>query len=1175
MSEVLHLNPPVPTDKSVISWTNLHGASLGLAIAEAAQLHNGLILLVMDDPRQLQIVETEIRFFLGSDGSNPVPDLNHPYQNQFDRRNAKPGNQEVIHFPSWECLPYDVFSPHQDITSERLRLLSRLQSPMRGVLLTSSENLIQRLPPMDYVVGHSFSIKNGDHINIDSLREQLINANYVSVSQVISPGEFAVRGGLIDVYPSGAESPFRLDLFDDEVESIRFFDPDSQRSTRLIEQIELLPAREFPMTEQGITTFRQAFRRNFEGDPRKQTVYNEVSEGHTPAGTEFFFPLFFPHTATLFDYLPANTLWIHEDSLSDNNRTRWAEIQDRYANANYDLQRKVLAPETLYLDPGQLTDQFQNYSRIVHYPGNQTGKDWKAPTRSGKQLPVNPREDSPYGLFLEYIDQANSKILIATETAGRREAMESMLINHDKIAEPFVNLNDFLDRKDTLGICVAPLERGLNLPNLGLEIITESQLYGEKVFQRRRRKDHARDPATLIRSLAELNAGDPVVHIDHGVGRYRGLQNLDVYGEETEFLLIEYQNEDKLYVPILSLNRISRFVGGSPETAPLHKLGSDQWQKAKKRAREKAYDVAAELLEIEAMRNARSGIRMVIDREDYDAFVSRFPFEETADQERVIEEVLSDMVSSDPMDRLVCGDVGFGKTEVALRAAYIAIQNKKQVVMLVPTTLLAQQHFQTFTDRFADLAVSVELLSRFRTKKEAARIIDSMKTGQPDIVIGTHRLLQDDIKFRDLGLLIIDEEQRFGVRQKEKIKRLRSQVDILTLTATPIPRTLNITLSGLRSISIIATPPSSRLSIKTFVRDWNRGLIREACLREIRRGGQIYFLHNDVRTIERAVTELKELVPEANVNYGHGQMGAVQLERVMQDFYHQRFNILVCTTIIESGIDIPSANTIIIHRADKFGLAQLHQLRGRVGRSHHQAYAYLLVPDRKIITSDAKKRLEAIDSMRDLGSGFTLATHDLEIRGAGELLGETQSGSIDDVGFSLYSEYLAMAVQSIKNNKLPAKIEQPERFASLELHIPALFPEDFLGNAHTRLILYKRIASAPDQEQLKELQIEVIDRFGLLPVASKNLFRLTSMRLSSERIGISKMEVGDKGGTIEFHSKLNIDPSVIFSLIQQNPHRYQLAGPSAMKIKGDFEDAADRLDGCEKLIDLLAAGLSE
>lgn len=1156
MSRLL-LNPPVSGRSHTISWTNLHGAAFGLAVAEAASLHKGLLLVVLDEPRQLQILEAEIRFFLG-------------------KIDAHSGSAvEILHLPSWECLPYDVFSPHQDITSERMRLLSRLPAISRGILLTTTENLIQRLPPVDYVLGHSFSLCSGESIDLESLRSQLSNANYVNVNQVLSPGEFAVRGGLIDVFPAGADSPFRLDLFDDEIESIRFFDPDTQRSAEETDRIELLPAREFPMTDAGIKTFRQAFRRNFEGDPRRQTIYNEVSEGRTPAGTEFFFPLFFESTATLFDYLPEDALFITEKSIDDSVRTNWAEINDRYVNANYDLTRKVLPPEKLYLTPDQLFKDLRSHQRIAHIPGKSDQTDWVAATDASVQLPVEPRAESPYRLLLDHLHSTDKRMLIALETAGRREAMESMLKNHQLIATQCDDFQDFLNKKNDLSICIAPLERGLNLPSLGIEILTESQLYGERVFQRRRRSSKPQDPASLIRSLIELNVGDPVVHIEHGVGRYRGLENLDIYGEETEFLVIEYQNSDKLYVPVLSLNLISRFVGGAPETAPLHRLGTDQWLKAKKKAQEKAYDVAAELLEMEAMRNARRGTAMEIDQEEYGAFTSRFPFEETPDQERAIHEVLDDLASAEPMDRLVCGDVGFGKTEVALRAAYIAVHNDKQVTMLVPTTLLAQQHYQTFTDRFADLSISVELLSRFRSKKETDSIIASMKSGQPDIVIGTHRLLQDDIQFKDLGLLIIDEEHRFGVRQKEKIKRLRSQVDILTLTATPIPRTLNITMSGLRAISIIATPPSSRLSIKTFVRDWNRGLIREACLREIRRGGQVYFLHNNVRTIESTVEDLRELVPEAEINFGHGQMGELQLERVMQDFYHQRFNILVCSTIIESGIDIPSANTIIIDRADKFGLAQLHQLRGRVGRSHHQAYAYLLVPDRRIITNDARKRLEAIDSLNDLGAGFALASHDLEIRGAGELLGETQSGSIDDVGFSLYSEYLAMAVKSIKEDKLPSVEKSIRQDATIEIHIPALFPEDYLANTHTRLILYKRIASATSVTELEELQIETIDRFGLLPEPGKNLFRLTALRLLAEKIGISKMDISSHGGKMEFEDQLAIDPSTILNLIQENPHRYQLAGPSALKLKGDLEEHGERLSFCENLIDALAQGLPQ
>ena len=996
LSPLLH--PPLPTNKEQLCWSNLHGSAVGLSIAEACLSFDGLLWVVLDDPRQLHILEREIRYFLGESVA------------EFP----------VIEFPGWECLPYDSFSPHQDIISDRLRLLSRLPQMRRGVLMTSSENLMQRLPPIEYVIGHSFSIHVGDKLNPSTLRDNLSNANYLSAQQVVSPGEFAIRGGIIDIFPAGSETPFRIDLFDDDVDSIRYFDPDTQRSSGQTEHIEILPAREFPMTKEGIQTFRQAFRRIFEGDPGQQIIYSEVSKGHIPPGTEFFFPLFFDNVATLFDYLPHRCLWIHDQILMDNISTRWEEICERHLNANYDSKRKVLPPESLYQNAPELNQILQDYPRVVFQVGDATKPGWRAPSCPAMELPVNPRYASPYSLFFNHLETSSDRILIAVETLGRREAMDKVLQDHHTPSVSCNSFDDFIKANEPLCLCVADLERGLNLPELGIQIITENQLYGERVHQRRRReKNRAPDPASILRSLTELAEGDPVVHDQHGVGRFRGLKTLEISGEETEFLIIEYQNNDRLFVPVLSLHLISRFVGGDSETAPLHRLGSQRWEKAKKKAREKAYDIAVELLEIEALRQARKGYAMQLNREEYSAFASRFPFEETPDQAQSIEDVLDDMMSPEPMNRLICGDVGFGKTEVALRASCVAVQNHKQVAILVPTTLLAQQHYQIFVDRYAGLPVTVELLSRFRTQKELKPVIQSIKNGQTDIVIGTHRLLQKDIAFRDLGLLVIDEEHRFGVRQKEKIKQLRSQVDILTLTATPIPRTLNLALSTLRKISIIASPPVSRRSIKTFVREWSPALIREACLREIRRGGQVYFLHNQVRTIERTVNELKELVPEAEISFGHGQMGELKLERIMRDFYHQRFNILVTSTIIESGIDIPSANTIIINRADRFGLAQLHQLRGRVGRSHHQAYAYLLVPDLELISNEAKKRLDVIHSMDDLGSGFALASHDLEIRGAGELLGETQSGSIEDVGFSLYMEYLSQAITSIGNNQVP------------------------------------------------------------------------------------------------------------------------------------------------------------
>lgn len=1147
------LNPVLPGQGQSICWANLHGAASGLAIVEAARQLDGILVIVLEDQRQLQILQSEIEFFL----------------HEFDEIH-------VQQFPSWECLPYDNFSPHHNIISNRLRVLGKLPEQNRGILLVQTANLMQRLPPVNYVLGHRFSLKKSQKIDLNALKTQLIESNYVSVNQVMSPGEFAVRGGLVDVYPMGENLPFRLDLFDDELETIRLFDPESQRSSDQVEFIELLPAREFPTTESGIKQFRSSFRRHFEGDPRKQTVYNEVSIGNTPAGTEFFFPLFFESTATLFDYLPKKTTFIRTEDFDETLKTYWAEIEDRFSNANYDLERKVLPPKHLYVPPKSIVGLIKQYSGIKLTREADQDSHWSADTNYNKQFPVDSRKDMPYQDLLIHLKKPGNRILIVVETHGRKEALEGMLI---KNGHPLISAESFseffTDSENLLGITIGIIERGFTSNAIGIEIICESQLYGEKVFQRRRRSKESRDPESIIKSLAELNIGDPVVHIEHGVGRYIGLQVLEISGERGEFLALEYLNGDKLYVPVVNLNLISRFVGGSPDLAPLHRLGGEQWEKSKSRAREKSYDVATELLEMQAFRTTRKGNAFEIDKTDMEGFISKFPFEETPDQQQVIDEVLFDLNSDEPMDRLVCGDVGFGKTEVALRATFIVASNEKQVAILAPTTLLAQQHYLTFLERFSDWPMEIAMLSRFNTQKQSRELVEKIAEGKIDIIIGTHKLLQVDVRFSELGLLIIDEEHRFGVRQKEKIKKLRSQVDILTLTATPIPRTLNITMSGLRAISIIATPPPNRLSIKTFIRQWNRGLIREACQREIRRGGQVFFLHNDVKTIERMAIDIAELVPEAKINIGHGQMPEIQLERVMQDFYHHRFNILMCSTIIESGIDIPTANTIIINRADRFGLAQLHQLRGRVGRSHHQAFAYLLIPDRASITNDAKKRLDAIDSMEDLGAGFALASHDLEIRGAGELLGETQSGSIDDVGFSLYSEYLNLAVKAIKEGKLldPATPIEIEKSTTIDLHVTALFPQDYLGNAHTRLILYKRIANATDVDHLEEIQIEIIDRFGLLPEQGKNLFRLTALRLQAQKLGIRKVDIGENGGIIEFENIPTIDPGFIFTLIQEKPHLYKLAGPNAFRISDDLSESENRLREIEKLIDVLQASI--
>ena len=1139
------LNPPLPDKQQIVTWSRLHGSSRGLAIAEAARKSESLLVIVLEDQHQLQVLESEIKYFI--EDENTIP---------------------VASFPGWECLPYDNFSPHQEIVSQRLRLLGQLPEMQKGIVLVHVSDLMQRLPPPDYVLSHTFSVVRNQKIDLEQLRSKLISSNYVSVNQVMSPGEFTVRGGLIDIFPSGASTPFRLDLFDDELESIRLFDPETQLSSETVESIELLPAREFPMTEEGINKFRGEFRRKFEGDPRQQSIYTDISMGITPPGCEFFFPLFYDETASFFDYLNGNSIFVLDSEHSEFSNTFWAEIQDRYSNANLDISRKVLPTNELYLNPDELNYAIDQFPRICISHSSSGSKSWIAATGLPGEFPVDPAKDSPYAVLVDHIKNSTNRIMFIAETPGRREALDGILLNNGLQSRVVSRFGDFLNSDIQLGLNVALLERGMVLTEHALEVICESQLYGERVYQRRQRTQKSRDPDSIIKSLAELNIGDPVVHIDHGVGRYLGLQILNIEGANTEFLALEYQNGDKLYIPVLDLNLISRFIGGSPDLAPLHRLGGDQWDKAKKRAKEKAYDVATELLEVEALRNTRSGMQFECDETDLESFRSQFPFEETPDQQQVIDDVLKDLNSPEPMDRLVCGDVGFGKTEVALRAAFVVVSNHRQVTVLTPTTLLAQQHFQTFSDRFADWPVNIAVLSRFNTRKQSQETLENLNKGLIDIVIGTHRLLQDDIKFSDLGLLIIDEEHRFGVRQKEKIKRLRSEVDILTLTATPIPRTLNITMSGLRSISIIASPPINRLAIKTFVREWSPGLIREACVREIRRGGQVFFLHNEVKTIERMALELGDLIPEAEIAIAHGQLGEVQLERIMQDFYHQRFNLLLCSTIIESGIDIPSANTIIINRADKFGLAQLHQLRGRVGRSHHQAFAYLLTPNKESITRDARKRLDAITSMEDLGAGFALASHDLEIRGAGELLGETQSGLIDDVGFSLYSEYLSLAVKAIKRGDIPDPDNLPEvgHSTSIDLHLPALFPDDYLNNPHTRLILYKRISGARSLEELEELQVEVVDRFGLLPELGKNLFQLTGFRILGETLGITKIDIGPQGGLIEFEDNPNLDPTGIFSLIQEHPDRFRFSGPNSLSMSGEYEDHGERIEAVRSLM---------
>lgn len=1144
------LQPPLPGKPGDrISWGRLYGSGKGLAISAASAAQKGFILVITGDTQGVFHLEQELRFYLGE--SSDIP---------------------LLTFPDWETLPYDIFSPHQDIISERLRTLYTLPQLDRGILLVPAATVLQRICPKDYLQSNSLLLAKGDKLDIDAFRARLTNANYRYVSQVVEHGEFAVRGSLVDVYPMGSSQPYRIDLFDDEVESIRTFDPETQRTIDNVASIELLPAREFPLSDDAIKLFRQRFREKFTGDPQASKIYREVSQGIAPAGIEYYLPLFFEHTNTLLDYLPADTLVLLNNTVEQAAETFLHEVESRYEQRRYDIERPLLEPYELYLRSDALFSGIKGFAQVKL-------QDFELPPGGGRNnfatqqppsLTLDARAPHPAQALLNFIKQSDARILFAAESAGRRETLLEILRNHHIKADAVDNWQSFIKGKTRIGITVAPLEHGLWLESPAIAVITETQLFGQQVLQRRRRQQKSREAENVIRNLAELDIGMPVVHHEHGVGRYLGLQKLAVGDIENEFLTLEYAGGDKLYVPVSSLQLISRYSGLAPEDAPLHKLGSGQWEKARRKAIERIRDVAAELLSIYAKRESKQRNAYSVDFEQYATFAAGFPFEETPDQAQAIENVLTDMAATKPMDRLVCGDVGFGKTEVAMRAAFLAVQGDKQVAVLVPTTLLAQQHWENFQDRFADWPVKIESLSRFRSKKETDAALKGIADGTVDIVIGTHKLLQSDVHFKNLGLVIMDEEHRFGVRQKEKFKALRAEVDMLTLTATPIPRTLNMSLSGIRDLSIIATPPARRLAVKTFVAEWNDTLIQEACQREIMRGGQVYFLHNNIETIDKTAQKIEALVPEAKVNIAHGQMRERELEHVMSDFYHQRFNVLVCTTIIETGIDIPSANTIIIDQADHFGLAQLYQLRGRVGRSHHRAYAYLVIPPRKKLTPDALKRLEALESIEELGAGFTLATHDMEIRGAGELLGEEQSGQMNEIGFTLYMELLERAVADLKAGRDP-DLERPlDQGTEVDLAIPALLPEDYLPDVHARLTMYKRIASASSMEELRELQVEMIDRFGLLPEQTKSLFRVSEIKLKAQPMGVRKIEVGPGGGRITFTEKPNIEPIKIIQLIQGQPKVYQLDTQQRLKITFPLPDKEDRFRAVEHLLVALA-----
>ncbi|GAA5142520.1 transcription-repair coupling factor [Thalassotalea piscium] len=1150
-------------DKKI--WSNLTGSSATIAMYQAAvQSQQPVLIVVHDTPNAIR--------------------LEHELQSLNSHK------LEICLFPDWETLPYDSFSPHQDIISQRLSTLYKMSRMTNGIVIVPVTTLSQRLAPKHYLESNSLLINKGDKKDLHQLRQNLEASGYRYVDQVMEHGEFSARGAILDLYPMGSTSPFRLDFFDDEIEEIRLFDPENQRSSDKVEKIDLLPAHEFPTDTDGINMFRQQYRDQFPSIINKESIYHQVSNGIMPAGIEYYLPLFFDTTNTLCDYLSENTLVIISGDIDKSLESYWLDINYRYEDRRYDLTRPLLAPNSLFLSSDELYSALKPFDRItikhplkvkstdtaenssvteittVNTPGEQRGVI-QYDVKPLPDITIDHHLKHPFDLIKQYLAAKTtpSKVLFVAESQGRRESVLELLQRIDITPTQFKTIEEFVNSNEKIGITVNALSAGFVFQNKGasvknaIALITETELLGDRVRQtRRRNKQQDIQADALFKNLAELSIGQPVVHIDHGIGRYLGLQTLETGGITTEFLTLSYANDAKLYVPVASLHLISRYSGTDSEHAPLHKLGTDSWSKAKRKAAEKVKDVAAELLDIYAKRASNQGYGFKRNKEEYRAFADSFGFEETHDQEQAINAVISDMLSPKTMDRLVCGDVGFGKTEVAMRAAFIAVNDGKQVAILVPTTLLAQQHYDNFRDRFANWPVSIEVLSRFKTAKEQSAVIAKVESGHIDILIGTHKLLQNAIKYKDLGLLIVDEEHRFGVKQKEKIKQLRSNVDILTLTATPIPRTLNMAMGGMRDLSIIATPPAKRLAVKTFVRQRDDALIRESILREILRGGQVYFLHNNVDTIERTAEEIKALLPEANVITAHGQMRERDLERIMSDFYHQRFNVLVCTTIIETGIDVPSANTIIMDRADRLGLAQLHQLRGRVGRSHHQAYAYLLTPHERLISKDAKKRLDAIASLEDLGAGFTLATHDLEIRGAGELLGEEQSGSMSQIGFSLYMEMLDHAVNSLKAGKQPSLDQVMAKQTEIDLRIPALLPDDYIFDVSLRLSMYKRIASCVNNNQLDEVQIELIDRFGLLPQPAKNIIHIAKLRLKAQAIGIDRIDVGPLGGSIEFSDTTKVDPSFIIGLIQQQPKVFKMEGANKLKFVQKSDDVKAR-----------------
>lgn len=1152
---------PIPKPREKSRWFNLSQGSLPLALARYLP-HKRLKVVLTQDAEQALRLQTAWRFFRPHD--------------------------TAVFLPDWETLPYERFSPHQDLVSERLSALWQIKSGAADVLFVPVATAMQKLPPVPFLTGRTFWLKTGQTLDIGRLKSDLVDAGYNHVSHVVAAGEFAVRGGIVDLFPMGSEMPYRIDLFDDEIDSIKTFDIETQRTISPVSEIRLLPAHEFPTDSEAQKIFRSRFREEVDGNPNDAAVYKAVSNGHFGAGVEYYLPLFFENELeTLFDYIGEDALFVSLGDVHAEANRFWSDVKSRYAMAQGDETYPPLLPQHLYLSADVFAGRLKNYGQVLP---DVSGKEHTLP-----DLAVNRQSDEPLQALKDFQTAFEGRILLCAESLGRRETMLGFLQQNGLKAKPVSDWQGFLSAHEPLMITVAPLAYGFKLGGLQspnqqqaapaserenwgeskavaaqstIAVITESDLYQYVARSRahNRRKKHAAISDGLLRDLAEINIGDPVVHEEHGIGRYMGLVTMDLGGETNEMMLLEYAGEAQLYVPVSQLHLISRYSGQAHENVALHKLGSGAWNKAKRKAAEKARDTAAELLNLYARRAAQSGHKFEINELDYQAFADGFGYEETEDQAAAIAAVIKDLTQAKPMDRLVCGDVGFGKTEVALRAAFVAVMGGKQVAVLAPTTLLVEQHAQNFADRFADFPVKVAGLSRFNNSKATKAALEGMADGTVDIVIGTHKLVQDDIKFKNLGLVIIDEEHRFGVRQKEQLKRLRANVDILTMTATPIPRTLSMALEGLRDFSLITTAPSRRLAVKTFVKPFSEGSVREAVLRELKRGGQVFFLHNEVDTIENMRERLETLLPEARIGVAHGQLRERELEQVMRDFLQQRFNVLLCSTIIETGIDIHNANTIIINRADKFGLAQLHQLRGRVGRSHHQAYAYLLTPE--YITKDAEKRLDAIAAADELGAGFTLAMQDLEIRGAGEILGEGQSGEMMQVGFTLYTEMLKQAVRDLKKGRQP-DLDAPLGITTeIKLHSPALLPESYCPDIHERLVLYKRLAVCETVQQINAIHEELVDRFGLPEQAVKTLIESHHLRLMAKELGIDAIDAAGEAVTVTFGKHHCIDPTEIILLIQTDK-KYRPAGADKLRFAAEMENIEVRINTVKTVLKTL------